>query len=106
MQAIKLPTLITAGLIGIPLLTSSPVAQGADDPEKASLKTEMEELKARLGALEKKLEEKEKVEKAAPPAEAAAPPAAKLTPPAWPVLGIYTVPDTKDLGQLTGRRND
>lgn len=27
---------------------------------------------------------------------------AELTPPSWPVSGIYTVPDTKDLGALTG----
>jgi len=26
----------------------------------------------------------------------------ELKPPSWPVVGIYTVPDTKDLGELTG----
>jgi Maltoporin (phage lambda and maltose receptor) len=28
--------------------------------------------------------------------------AEEVKPPSWPVAGIYTVPDTKDLGQLTG----
>lgn len=79
--------------------------RAAEDPEKEAMKAEMEALKARLNALERKLETKEAAEEAAPPvAEAAAPagPAVELAPPAWPVAGIYTVPDTKDLGQLTG----
>ncbi len=81
-------------------------ARAAADLEKEALKQEMRALKDRLNALERKMAEKaaaEAAEKAAPPAaEAPAATAVELTPPAWPVAGIYTVPDTKDLGQLTG----
>ncbi|MGH8647651.1 MAG: hypothetical protein ACREX4_25585, partial [Gammaproteobacteria bacterium] len=52
--------------------------------------------------LEERLKEKEAAEKAAPVPEKAAAPGVELAPPAWPVAGIYTAPDTKDLGQLTG----
>ncbi|MFH0351117.1 MAG: porin [Chromatiales bacterium] len=78
-------------------------AGAAEDPEKEAVKAEMRELKQRMGELEEKLQEKEAAPAPAA-AEAAAPaaPAVELAPPAWPVAGIYTVPDTKDLGQLTG----
>ncbi|MGH8521950.1 MAG: hypothetical protein ACREU9_11150, partial [Gammaproteobacteria bacterium] len=76
--------------------------RAAEDPEKEAMKAEMEALKARLNALEQKLGTKEAAEEAAPPVAEAVAPAVELAPPAWPVAGIYTVPDTKDLGQLTG----
>jgi len=39
----------------------------------------------------------DKAKKVSPPA-----PTAEITSPSWPVSGIYTAPDTKDLGALTG----
>jgi len=75
------------------LLGGAPV--WADEPGVAGVKAEIEVLKERLAHLETKLGTKE----AAPNAPA---PLATITEPSWPVAGIYTVPDTKDLGALTG----
>ncbi|MCI0401654.1 MAG: porin [Gammaproteobacteria bacterium] len=91
----------TANIISALLLVIS-TGVAAQDAETEALKTEMRELKQRMEELEERLEVEEAAEKTAPAVEEAAAPAVELTPPAWPVVGIYTAPDTKDLGQLTG----
>ena len=67
----------------------------ADEPETEALKAEIRALKSRLAQLEARVEGGEAVPVAPMPAE-------EISSPSWPVAGIYTVPDTKDLGQLTG----
>jgi len=67
----------------------------ASDTSTDGDKAELEVLKVRVEKLEKKLTTQE----AAP---GAIKPAASISEPSWPVAGIYTVPDTKDLGALTG----
>ena len=93
-QALLLASLITAPSLGV-----SPPAWAEEKPDPAKLKQEMDALKARLSELEKKLEKPEKSEK---PATAPTAAVVELQPPSWPVSGIYTAPDTKDLGQVTG----
>jgi len=93
--------ILSASIISTLLLVISTGA-AAQDAESEALKTEMRELKQRMEELEERLKEKEAAEKTAPAVEKAAAPAVELAPPAWPVAGIYTAPDTKDLGQLTG----
>jgi len=81
-------------MVGLGLLAGGLPAR-ADDADTAALKAEIEVLKDRLARLEVKLA----AERVAP---AAPMPEEDIPTPAWPVGGIYTVPDTKDLGTLTG----
>ena len=68
----------------------------ADEPETEALKAQIRALTNRLAELEAKVERTEAVTPGVPM------PAGEISEPSWPVGGIYTVPDTKDLGQLTG----
>ncbi len=68
----------------------------ADGPSNEALRAEVQAMKSRLAQLEAQLGT---VGGAAP---AAPMPSGEIPEPAWPVPGIYTVPDTKDLGKLTG----
>ena len=87
----KLAILACMGLIMLGGLTW---AEGGQEETEAT-KAEIEALKARLAQLEAKVNQVKE-------APAASQPPAEIPTPSWPVAGIYTAPDTKDLGALTG----
>src|SRR3989442_7980436 len=87
----KLAILACMGLIMLGGLTW---AEGGQEETEAT-KAEIEALKARLAQLEAKVNQVEE-------APAASQPPAEIPTPSWPVAGIYSAPDTKDLGALTG----
>jgi len=66
------------------------------DSAAGDVRAEIDALKARIT----QLEAKPASQQAAVPVVPA--PAAEIPTPSWPVSGIYTVPDTKDVGKLTG----
>lgn len=87
---------VIAWLCAVCCVLFAAVPVWADEPSNAGLKAEIELLKERLGQLESQL-------KQAPATRAAAyQPPAEIPEASWPVGGIYTVPGTKDLGELTG----
>src|SRR5712692_1397818 len=86
--------LVVLSCIGLMMLGGLTWAEEGQDTE--AMKAEIQELRARLSRLEAKVSQTQ-----AAPAPSPQPPA-EIPTPSWPVAGIYTAPDTKDLGALTG----
>jgi len=93
----RLAGIVVSGVVAVLIAGHWPLATAAwaDEPADAGMKAEIQVLKDRLAKLEAKLQNKGE-------APAAPAPSAEFPEPVWPVPGIYTVPDTKDLGKLTG----
>jgi hypothetical protein len=91
---------LVAGL-GLAVVLAGAGRVWADEPADAGLKGEIQQLKARINQLEARLEKSQQAEEGqiVPPTGAEPP---SIPEPSWPVAGIYTVPGTKDLGDLTG----
>src|SRR5713226_762411 len=90
----RMKRLVILSSIGLMMLSGLTWAEEGQDTE--AMKAEIQELRARLSQLEAKVSQPQ-----AAPAASPQPPA-EIPTPSWPVAGIYTAPDTKDLGALTG----